>query len=192
MKINLTKEEEQLLTLFEKGFYHELLGDEQRFILKFMTEEAFNLQHELRLESKKWRSPVAPKPLQLPKENNQTIRLIWISISSAAAAAVLTFFIVKEQFNTILSTQMPVYLTDTVYVPKIDTIIKYEKGKTVCVHESAVNHPEINKHDSFISNEELPPIKLYDGKHRAVSMHEERKEWQLNSSDVSDVFNLQK
>ena len=48
---------------------------------------------------------------------------------SAAAAAFLTYYVVSQQFDTIKIIQKPVYLmADTVFVPKVDTIIKYLNG----------------------------------------------------------------
>lgn len=193
MKTNLAQAEEHLLALFEKGFYHELTTDEQHFVIQYMSKEAFNLQHKLRIESKFTFPTVVSKPLSLPRKNNQTLRLIFVSISSAAAAAIITYIIVAQQFDRMKTIQKPVFLmADTVYVPKLDTLIKYEKVKTAQLQEPSFHPSNTEWHEPFISQEELPPIKLFDENHRAMSMHQDRKDWQLNTTDKSDVLNGQR
>ena len=80
-------------------------------------------------------------------------------------------------------------MADTVYVPKVDTLIKYEKVKTAQIQEPPFHHSNTESLEPFKSQEELPPIKLFDDNHRAASMYQDRKDWQLNTADMSDVLN---
>ncbi len=193
MKTNLTNTEERLLELFEKGFFHELTLEEKQFVLNNITEASFNLEYKLRLESKRLYHEATPNPLQLPKKNGQFIRFISASISSAAAAAFLTYYVVSQQFDTIKIIQKPVYLmADTVFVPKVDTIIKYLNGKTKHVKESLFNPSFTERRELFNSQEELPPILFLDEHHKAVSLYQDRKDWSLTNLDKSDVLNTQR
>jgi len=193
MKTNLTKTEERLLDLFEKGFYHQLSMEEQQFVLKNISVETFDLEHKLRSESRYLYQESTPKPLLLPRKNGHIIRLISVSISSAAAAALLTYYIVSQQFDTMKIIQKPVYLmADTVFVPKVDTIIKFLNGKTIQAEESSFNSSFTERRELFVSQEELPPILFLDEHHKAVSLYQDRKDWTLINVDKSDVFNTQR
>jgi hypothetical protein len=193
METNLTHTEERLLDLFEKGLYHELTSEEQQFVLKNISVESFNLEHKLRFESKHLYQEATPKPLLLPKKNGHIIRLISVSISSAAAAALLTYYIVSQQFDTMKIIQKPVYvMADTVFVPKVDTIIKYLNGKTIQIEESSFKPSFTERRDFFVSQEELPPILFLDEHRKAVSLYQDRKDWPLTNIDKSDVLNTQR
>jgi hypothetical protein len=193
MKTKLTQTEERLLDLFEKGFFNELTLEEQRFVRMNTSEYAFNLEHKLRFESKRLYQEVTPNPLLLQKKNGQIMRFISVSVSSAAAAALLTYYIVSQQFDTIKIMQKPVYLmADTVFVPKVDTIIKFLNGKTNHLKESSFNPSNIEQREPFISQEELPPILFLDEHHKAVSLFQDRKDWTLINLDKSDVLNTQR
>lgn len=193
MKTNLTNTEERLLELFEKGFFHELTLEEKQFVLNNITEASFNLEYKLRLESKRLYHAPTPNPLQLPKKNGQFIRLISASISSAAAATLLTYYVVSQQFDTIKIMQKPVYLmADTVFVPKVDTVIKYINGKTNRLKVSSFNSSNTEQRALFISQEEFPPILFLDEHHKAVSLYQDRKDWSLINLDKSDVLKTQR
>jgi hypothetical protein len=189
MKTNLTHTEERLLDLFEKGFYHELSLEEQQFVLKNISEDTFNLEHKLRFESKYLYKDVIPKPLLLPKKNGHILRLISVSISSAAAAALITYNSISQQFDSMKIIQKPVYLmADTIFVPKVDTIIQLLNGKTMQVEESSFNPSFTERRELFVSQEELPPLLFLEEHHKSASLYQDRKDLVFTNADKSDVL----
>lgn len=97
MESNLTKEQEILLNLQEKGFFQDLNTDEKAFVRKITTQKEFDLSHKILKESKGLYAIPAPRKLVLPQTTSTGISRYLIPISTAAAAAVVTFFIFKNE-----------------------------------------------------------------------------------------------
>jgi len=127
MEKQITNDQEKLLTLQEKSLFLELTKEEQLFVRQFSTPEEFDQIHIILSESMDVYTIPEPKPLILSGQNKKRVLPFLIPISSAAAAAILTFFIFRKETIVLQQIEKPVYMTaDTVYINKenTDTIIR--------------------------------------------------------------------
>lgn len=175
MEERLNKEQEQLLALQEKSFFVKLTAEEQVFVLRQTTQEAFDQARMVLTESKAIYSLPEARPLVLPAAAPSRFRLIIVSFSSAAAATLLTFFFFPKEKIVVQTVDKPIYLTaDTVYLKDktMDTVIEYHEGKTIYVEKSNAR-PNIELSEHVKSNEALPPLSTLDLKNRGESIREE-------------------
>lgn len=176
MEAQLNKEQEQLLALQEKSFFVDLTAEEQAFVLRQTSQEAFDLARMALTESKEIYSVSEARPLVLPAAATSRFRLMAVPFSSAAAAALLTFFFFRKETIVVQTVDKPIYLTaDTVYVKDktVDTVIEYREEKTIYI-EKSTTRPTIELSEHVKSNEDLPPLTTIDLKNRGESMREEK------------------
>ncbi len=177
MEAYLNKEQEQLLALQEKSFFADLTAEEQAFVLRHTSEEAFDQAHRVLIESKAMYVVPEPRPLVLTAAAPSRFRLIVVPFTSAAAAAVLTFFFFRKETIVVQTVDKPIYMTpDTVYMhdKTVDTVIEYREGKTIYIHDKASVRPQIELSEHIKSNEALPPLTTLDLKNRGESMREDK------------------
>jgi hypothetical protein len=176
MEAQLNKEQEQLLALQEKSFFVDLTAEEQAFVLRQTSQEAFDLAHKALTESKAIYCVSEVRPLVLPAAATSRFRLMAVPFSSAVAAALLTFFFFRKETIVVQTVDKPIYLTaDTVYVKDktVDTVIEYREGKTIYVEKSNAR-PNIELSEHVKSNDVLPPLTTLDLKNRGESMREDK------------------
>jgi hypothetical protein len=176
METQLNKEQEQLLALQEKCFFADLSTEEQAFVLRQTSQEAFDLAHMSLTESKAIYPVPEARPLKLPAVAPSRFRLMAVPFSSAAAASLLTFFFFRKETIVVQTVDKPIYLTaDTVYVKDktVDTVIEYREGKTIYIEKSNAR-PNIELSEHVKSNDVLPPLTTLDLKNRGESMREDK------------------
>jgi hypothetical protein len=176
MEAQLNKEQEQLLALQEKSFFVDLTAEEQAFVLRQTSQEAFDLARMALTESKEIYSVSEARPLVLPAAATSRFRLMAVPFSSAAAAALLTFFFFRKETIVVQTVDKPIYLTaDTVYVKDktVDTVIEYREEKTIYIEKSNAR-PIIELSEHVKSNDVLPPLTTLDLKNRGESMREDK------------------
>ncbi len=177
MGAQLNKEQEQLLALQEKSFFADLTAEEQTFVLRQTSQDAFDEVHKVLTESKAIYSVPEARPLVLPAAAPSRFRLMVVPFSSGAAAALLTFIFFRKETIIVQTVDKPIYLTaDTVYLKDkiVDTVIEYREGKTIYVHEKTNAHPNIKLSEKVKSNEILPPLTTLGLKNRGESMREDK------------------
>ena len=173
MEAQLNTEQEQLLALQDKSFFVDLTAEEQAFVLRQTSKEAFDLAHMALTESKEIYSVSEARPLVLPAAATSRFRLMAVPFY---AAALLTFFFFRKETIVVQTVDKPIYLTaDTVYVKDktVDTVIEYREGKTIYIEKSNA-HPNIELSEKVKSNEILPPLTTLGLKNRGESMREDK------------------
>ncbi|MES2799479.1 MAG: hypothetical protein V4638_05650 [Bacteroidota bacterium] len=173
METPLNKEQEQLLKLQEKGAFSALSTEEQVFVEKYSSQEAFDQVHSVLMESKTLYSIPEPKPLVLPVATPSRLRLVLVPLSSAAAAAIITFLLFRKETIVFQTLEKPVYLTaDTIYLKEkqIDTVIAYRTVQERAVPVQTQSNPSVELFGNRPSDEDLPPITNVNLKNRGVSM----------------------
>lgn len=176
MESNLTKEQEILLNLQEKGFFQDLNTDEKAFVRKITTQKEFDLSHKILKESKGLYAIPAPRKLVLPQTTSAGISRYLIPISTAAAAAVVTFFIFKNEPVIIQQVENVKHATaDTVYLHDkiVDTIIIYRDAAINTINEKPRDTPQIDLAEYRYANEPLPPISTLNLKNKGESLKNE-------------------
>ena len=176
MQTHLSKEQEELLALQEKGFYSELSAEEQAVVSSQTTKEAFDHAHLVILESKNCYPIPSVQPLLLPKTDTSLLRRIAVPLSSAAAASILTWLFFTKELVVVKKVNRQVYLTaDTVYLHEktIDTIIEYREGKITYVFKNPVPSPKIELTEQVKSKETLPPLSTFHLKNKGKSMKDD-------------------
>lgn len=127
MERKITPDQERLLNLQERCVFSSLNSEEQQFVLRNSTPEEFDKFHFFFSESKALYSIPTPRTFNLPVQHKSRVLPYLIPISSAAAAAILTFFVFRKETIVLQEIEKPVYLTaDTVFIQKnkVDTLIK--------------------------------------------------------------------
>lgn len=133
--------EEEVFDLLEAKAFQELSDEEQLTVLKVMTQEEYELQRRIIVEAGNTEKMVAG-PLVLPQK--RSIVPVWFaSLGSAAAAAILMFFIMQPD-QVVKTDALKVstkVIRDTLIVENTlrDTVIDYQ---IVRVSESASKNVE--------------------------------------------------
>lgn len=177
MDANLNKEQEELLALQEKGFFKELNGAEQLYVLNQTTQESFDQAHFVLMNSKDLYLVPEARPLILPVAKANLFRRIVVPFVSSAAAAIITFFFFPKETVVVQKVDKPIYLTaDTVYLHEktVDTVIEYREGKTIYVFEKASPSPHFDLSERVKSKEVLPALSTMNLKNKGESMKEDK------------------
>lgn len=125
--MNREEVELEVFDLLESKEFEELTGEEQSQVLTVMSQSEYQLQRRIMVEAGESEKLVAG-PLVLPAKRS-VIPIWFASIGSAAAAAILVFFLIEpvKEIEVNVQTTAPKIIRDTLIVENTvnDTIIDY-------------------------------------------------------------------
>lgn len=178
MEKDLTNEEERAFLLQQTKSFDELNTEERMFILGMMTSSDYDLGNRIFQESKELHNVPKPVPLVLPKKVRSFTTLLILPLSTAAAAAVLTFFFIRREVKLEHELVRKVYLTaDTVYIhdQHVDTVFKTVEVPQVVYRQKATEAPvQVQLREPSEFKEEIPPLSLIDIKNKGVPASEDK------------------
>ncbi|MDX2361647.1 MAG: hypothetical protein QNK23_12640 [Crocinitomicaceae bacterium] len=176
MEKEINKEQEMLMELIESKSFESLTEEEKGFVLEHMSEEEFNLQRKILLETKAMDDDVVPLPLIIPNKKRGIVIPLYQAIGGIAAAVLLSFFLLRTETTIeIPGEQLIVAQTDTVYVDKVivDTIIEY---RTEFIERAVNENTAITENTNSTSQpmfgsstSELPDLSTLDLSNRGTS-----------------------
>ena len=179
----INEQEQQIMELVETKTFAELTEVERLLVLKYLTQEEFDLQHRLVNETKFLINDLDPKPLQLDQKNSGIFVLIplYQAVIGVAASVIISFLLFQpEPLDISNNGNMKLAKTDTVYVEKqlydtvvidkfVDRVVTIESKKNDFINASASN-----KQDITIGEPIVPSLNKLDLQNKGLAlMHDE-------------------
>lgn len=179
----INEQEQQLMELVEAKTFAELTEVERLLVLKYLTQEEFDLQHRLVNETKFLIEDLDPKPLQLDQKNSGIFVLIplYQAVIGVAASVIISFLLFQpEPLDISNNGNMKLAKTDTVYVEKqlydtvvidkfVDRVVTIESKKNDFINASASN-----KQDITIAEPIVPSLNKLDLQNKGLALrHDE-------------------
>ncbi len=179
----INEQEQQIMELVETKTFAELTEVERLLVLKYLTQEEFDLQHRLVNETKFLINDLDPKPLQLDQKNSGIFVLIplYQAVIGVAASVIISFLLFQpEPLDISNNGNMKLAKTDTVYVEKqlYDTVVIDKFVDRVVTIKSKKNDfknaSASNKQDITIAEPIVPSLNKLDLQNKGLAlMHDE-------------------
>ena len=179
----INEQEQQLMELVEAKTFAELTEVERLLVLKYLTQEEFDLQHRLVNETKFLIEDLDPKPLQLDQKNSGIFVLIplYQAVIGVAASVIISFLLFQpEPLDISNNGNMKLAKTDTVYVEKqlYDTVVIDKFVDRVVTIKSKKNDfknaSASNKQDITIAEPIVPSLNKLDLQNKGLALrHDE-------------------
>jgi hypothetical protein len=143
-----TQHEERLYELIEKVPFEELTTEERTFVLHYMDEANYRLQHQIIKQTQQMENTIPPvNTLHLPQKQARTIPLYQAVLAVASVVVFFLFFMPKKEttVQTIYKKGPAQVATKTIH----DTIIEFRD----VIYEKIIYKPlyeDIAKNDKIV------------------------------------------